>query len=290
MIITGAYGYTPAAGYIAAVSNTTDDEGNRTALYLLDVASGIPLLNTSLSGHHLSHHCSYGSQCVSIYTVAEVLIVQVPLEDGIWIVDIRINQLAGLYLNSMGTIDTSCATLHIGNTVKETSLILCTNADRLLAYNIHLDVPYTLNSPVELTTLPPDYQSAMSNIIESQYGTLHFFIGRVYYQVDNLTISMETVLQNVPVHSVQLAASSRSSENVDITTNTPPQTDVASLPPSTPPQTNTVSINSSAEAGEFRLSAIEQGTIGSTVMAICLLPVMAIVGAVIAYVIFSRCG
>ena len=268
LIITGAYGYTPAAGYIAAVSNTTDDEGTGTTLYLLDVASDTPLLSTSLSGRHLSHHCSHGRQCVTIYAVGEVLIVQVPLEDGIWIVDIRINQLAGLNLNTTQIIDISCATLHIGNTViQESALVLCTNADRLLAYNIHLDAPYIQTSPVELTTLPPDYQSAMSNIIELQNGTLHFFIGRVHYRVDNVTISMETILQNVPVHSVLLAASSGSSENVDTTnttTNTPPSI-----------------------ASRFRTPAT---LIAITITAIGLLPVSAILGAAIAYVIFSRHG
>lgn len=173
LIITGA------GGYIAAVSNTTGEEGNGTALYLLDATSSTPLLNTSLSGRYLSHHCSHGSQCAGIHTRDDSLTVQVALEDGIWIVDIRTDQFARLSLNSTQTINTSCATLNIGNTViQESVLVLCTNADRLLAYNAHLDAPYIQNSPVtELTTLPPDYESALSNIIESQNGSLHFFLG-----------------------------------------------------------------------------------------------------------------
>ena len=169
-----------AHGYIAAVSNTT--EGNGTALYLLDVTLSTPLLFTSLSEHYLSHHCSYGSQCVTIVDVDEYQqILVVSLEDGIWIVMIKNYQSAGLYLDSMHIIDTLCATLHIGNSVKQESLlVLCTIGSRLLAHNVQLDVLNIHNSlfsaPTELTRFPPHYRSGpVSNIIELQDGTLHFF-------------------------------------------------------------------------------------------------------------------
>ena len=211
--------YIGARGYMAVVSNTT--EGNGTALYLLDVTSSTPLLSTSLSGHYLSHHCSYGSQCVTIVAVDEYgqQILVVSLEDGIWIVMINNYQSARqLYLDSMHTIDTSCATLHIGNSVKQESLlVLCTIGFRLLAYNVQLDALIIRNSlfsaPTELTTLPSHNRSRpVSSIIESQDGTLHFIVEDVHYRVDNLTILMKKVFQNTTARSVQFVVSSRPSE------------------------------------------------------------------------------
>lgn len=196
----------------------SDTEGNGTTLHIIDHTHA--RLSLALNGRYLAPHCNKG-QCVTIVPMQGAdQVLMVSLEDGIWLIHNymyprfeALSQASIFGYYKMDTVNAICSTLHISELEKTESFVtmhvLCAGNDSLLAYTVQFSLNVTSietvsSSPIELTGIQPEYH-LMSNIITSQDGNIHFFIGHTQYQVDKYSnVVNKTVHQNISGASLTL--------------------------------------------------------------------------------------
>ncbi len=157
------------------------------------------------SGISITDYCNHGiARCGELFTISIRDIVLLPLENGVWVVD----------LNSLGysciqhivlTPSFPCRTLSLkGDSTFAPVNILCVNTNNSVLYAYDIDLDTTRNIGGSITTpntlvnagspLPQDYLTLMTNIIDRD-DFWYFFIGRDLYSINAIqgTVSVGEV-------------------------------------------------------------------------------------------------